>query len=372
LRLIEATQAQETETAPGPRIVRAQAPDPLLGQQPPPPPPPPVGAVPAPAAPPNEEDLYCGKTVTSKSGGIFDQGKDAVAGIPGAFGNMFNTGGRNFLQSDHAFDVFSSPITNPFFFEDPRALTEIKPLMIYDRVPGRNPAFEGGDIWWYGVTGSVAISDMFSVVINKLGFLTVRPESTAHGINSDTGFSEFSLGPQFTFLRSECTKSVVAAGLLFDLAIGNGSVFQNTGDLSLVPYISYAQNFGKTDYGSFNYMTTFGYSFSTDNSRNDFFYWSHHLDFDLLNLNKIFPTIELNWFHDTTNGDSSKFFGFDGGDLMNFGAGGAAGRDDLTIAFGARYKFTEWLQTGFAFELPLVKQGELESYRFTFDLIFRY
>jgi hypothetical protein len=371
-------------------IVRAQAPDPLFGQPAPTPrtvaptviqvaaqdplfgnpavPPPPAPPVPGLTPINPAEDAYnCGQTVISRSGGgsIFDQGMEAV-------GSVFSTGGRSFLQSDHCFDIFSSPITNPFFFEDPRSLTQIKPLFIWQQVPHANPAFEGGDIFWYGVTGSVAITDWFSVVINKLGVITLSPHTTANGIRSDTGFSEFSLGPQFTFIRSEQTKTVVAAGVLFDMAIGSGSVIQDTGDVSFVPYISAAQNFGRTDYGSFNYMTTLGYSVASNHERNDFFYWSNHLDFDVMNLNKIFPTIELNWFHTTSNGRSNQFFGFNGADLINFGAQGAAGLNDLSLALGARYKFTEWFQSGVAVEIPLVHHRDIYGYRITFDLIFRY
>ena len=38
-------------------------------------------------------------------------------------------GGRACLvQSDHGFDNFISPVTNPSLFEDPRALTEVRPI----------------------------------------------------------------------------------------------------------------------------------------------------------------------------------------------------------------------------------------------------
>jgi hypothetical protein len=354
-----------SQQTPAPTVIRTAAQDPLLGNPnaPPPPPAPVPGLTPL---NPAEEAFNCGQSVTARSGGsIFDQGKDAIGGL-------FSGGGRNFLQSDHCFDNFASPVSNPFYFQDPRALTQIKPLLLFQEVPHKNPAFEGGDIWWYGVTGSVALTDYFSVVINKLGLITLQPHTTAHGIPSDTGFSEFSFGPQFTFYRCESTKTVLAAGLLFDLAIGSGSVLQDTGDLSLVPYLSAAQTIARTDYGSFNYMSSLGYSVSVNHDRNDFFYWSNHLDFDVLNLNKIFPMVELNWFHTTSNGRSNQFFGFNGADLINFGAGGAAGLNDLSIALGARYKFTEWLQTGFAFDIPLVNNRDLMNWRITFDVIFRY
>ncbi|HEY3788938.1 MAG TPA: hypothetical protein VGL71_08790, partial [Urbifossiella sp.] len=46
------------------------------------------------------------------------------------FGELFNglgAGGPEgkCLESDHCFDNFASPVSNPFYFEDPRSLTEV-------------------------------------------------------------------------------------------------------------------------------------------------------------------------------------------------------------------------------------------------------
>ena len=40
------------------------------------------------------------------------------------------SGGRCAFQSDHCFDSFISPVTNPFLFEDPRSLTEVRPIFM--------------------------------------------------------------------------------------------------------------------------------------------------------------------------------------------------------------------------------------------------
>jgi hypothetical protein len=382
-----ASQAPDRATTNGTGIVRAQAPgDPLYGipQGPPPgspgfqPPPPPPYPPPGPSVPNSDtEKLLCGVSVSNSGGGgggIFDQGKHAIQQIPDALGGAFGgNSNRCCLQSDHAFDVFCSPVTNPFFMHDPRSLTEIKPLLIYEHVPASNPVFQGGNVWFYGVQGSVAITERFSIVLNKLGFITLQPHNTSNGVQDKTGFAEVAFSPQYTIIRNDCSGTLLAAGLTFEIPIGSGRVFQDTGDLSLIPYVSFGQNFFKTTYGSFNFLNTTGYSFATDNRRNDFFYSSFHLDFDVLNLHKIYPLMELNWTHWTTNSEAPRFYGFSGGDLVNFGNDGIAGHDDLSLAFGARYKFAEWFQVGTAVEFPLVNRSRgLMDYRLTFDLIFRY
>ena len=40
-----------------------------------------------------------------------------------------------FLPSDHCFDDFISPISNPFFFEDPRSLTEFRGIFLDNSLP---------------------------------------------------------------------------------------------------------------------------------------------------------------------------------------------------------------------------------------------
>ena len=64
---------------------------------------------------------------------------------------------------------------------------------------------------------------MFSIVIPKLGFVTVNPGSDVHGVSSSTGFAELMLGPKFTFYRCESSKTVMAAGLNFDLPVGDSN-----------------------------------------------------------------------------------------------------------------------------------------------------
>ncbi len=330
------------------------------------PPPPPFPAGGPLAGTPDTEKYSCAVTA-KREGNFWDQCRDGFTGI-------FSGGGsdsRSLFQSDHRFDNFISPVSNPFFFEDPRALTEVKPLVVFQQVPGSNYALLGGNLWFYGVQGRLAVTDWFSVVVNKLGGVTLEPSGNSK-VGNDSGFAEVSLGPKFTFLTLDSTKTVVAAGINFDLAIGSSGVFQNTGDLSLIPYISVAQSLGKYSFGSFNFMNTTGYSFSTDNDRTDFVYSSFHFDYDVLNLNKIFPLIELNYFHYTRNGGDGQFFGFEGRNLINFGSGGVAGHNDLSLAFGLRYKFAEWCQAGFAVEYPLIKPSDIMDYRLTFDLIFRY
>jgi hypothetical protein len=345
----------------------------VRSQEPPPPAPPPVSPLPGgvPAAPPPPAELYQHGVVTDPppaGGSFWDRCKDWITPQSGAFGSAT----RKPFQSDHCFDEFISPLTNPFLFEDPRSLTELRPVFIYQTIPNKNWAYNGGDVVFFGTQARVAFTDRFSVVLNKLGGIWVNPgDNPFPGYEKASGFAEVDIGPKFTFLRNEQSKTLGALGLTFQIPTGSKEAFQDTGDLSLVPYLSMAQNFGRSSYGSFNAMGTLGYAFATDKLRSDYFFTSLHLDYDVANLHKVYPLIELNWTHFTSNG-SARVQNFEGGDLINYGATEVSGNNTLNLAFGVRYKFTECVQFGTAVEFPVVGRKDIEDFRLTVDMIFRY
>jgi len=278
------------------------------------------------------------------------------------------SGGR--FRSDHMFDGFISPVTNPFLFEDPRSLTELRPIFIYQRIPTKQQDFLGGNISFFGTQARVAFTNRLSLVVNKLGGISFNPDDSSP-FGDETGFAELWLGPKYTFYRGEENCAVAAGGLQFQIPIGSADTFQNTGSLSLVPYVSYAQNFLRDfSWGSFNFMASTGYSFSTNKERSDFYYLSAHLDFDVGNFHRFYPLMELNWILTTTDGNTVPI-GSEGRDLINFGAQ-AKGKGLLTAAFGGRVKISESAQIGAAFEFPLAGPKDLFRYRFTLDFILRY
>ena len=285
--------------------------------------------------------------------------------LHGLFGNS-----ECWFKSDHVFDGFISPVTNPFLFEDPRSLTEARPIFMYQQVPGGQPDVQGGNIWFFGLQGRLAFTDRLSMVIHKLGGLSINPGS-ASTFSGETGFAELWLGPKYTFIRNEEAGRVMAGGLQFQVPVGSREVFQDTGTLSLVPYLSYAENFCRDwSIGSINTMLGTGYAFSVNGERSDYYYLSAHVDLDWKNCHRFYPLMELNWLIYTTDG-SSRPIGSEGRDLINFG-GQAAGNGMMTWAIGARYKISEAAQLGGAFELPIAGPKDIFQYRFTLDFILRY
>lgn len=278
---------------------------------------------------------------------------------------------RRWFQSDHCFDGFISPVTNPFLFEDPRSLTELRPIFIYQSTPGSNLVFRNGDLGFFGLQGRLALTERLSFVVHKFGWVWIQPESPQGAFQNEVGLSEIWLGAKYTFLRNEDSGTIAAGGINFQIPVGATKVFQDTGTFSMTPYFSVGQNFGRTSYGSFNAMGTVGYAFGMDQRRTDYLFTSFHLDYDIANLHKIYPLVELNWFHYTDAG-GARSAGFEGRDLINFGSTGVSGNDSLSIAVGARYKFSEMAQMGVACEFPLLGNNDLLDFRLTVDFILRY
>ena len=277
--------------------------------------------------------------------------------------NGFDGNGRKRFQSDTCFTDFISPVSNPYYFEDPRSLTELRPVFMFQGVPG------GGNIFDFSLQGRLAITDRFSIVVNKLGYID------ATGSNPDVhggSFSELWLGPKYTFLRNESTGTVAAVGVTFELPVGGSKLSQDTGNLSIDPYVSLAQRIYKFgNYGTLNGMGTLGYSFRTDDERSEKFYTSLHLDFDVGNIHRVYPLLELNYFHYTRNGNQAPF-SFEGKDLINFGSEFVAGNNDLSLAAGVRFKVNSFWQIGIAGDFPVSGSKDLMNYRVLFDMIFRY
>jgi hypothetical protein len=315
-----------------------------------------------------------GGTTDYNAGAVFDRPIGHSGG--GMWHNWFSGGHLSFKSDDCFNDVgLISPLTNPFFFEDPRSLTELRPVYIYQSVPHRTSIVSGGDVQFFGVQGRLALTPNWSIVMNKLGFVHIHAGDPAADITGrferdDTSFAEINIGPKWTFYRNPNSGTVAAAGLTFEIPTGGSHAFQNTGTLGLDLYGTVAQHFGRTSYGSFNFIGELGYSFAVDDRRAEFFHSSLHLDFDVLNYHKFYPLLELNWFHYTGSGKATNF-PFEGGDLINFGSTHASGKNYLSLAPGFRYQYNPHLGAGIGFEFPLTRK-DLELTRLTFDIILRY
>ncbi len=267
-------------------------------------------------------------------------------------------------RSDHAFDSFISPVTNPTYFEDPRSLTEWRPIFIYQKAPSDNPLLAGGSMFVFNLQGRISINDRWSIILHRLGFASVDPgDGALGGFGGGTGLTDLQIGTKYTFYRDDRSNTLAAVGVSFDIPIGSNDVLSGTG-AAMTPYLSFGQAFG-----NWHFLASTGYRWGFSDSTSDFFFLSAHIDYSF--FNRFYPLAEINWYRYTSSGDTWPV-NFEGGDLFNIGATGANGINLVTMGLGFRYKFTEALQLGAVYEFPVTGSDGLEKYRIMFDLIFRY
>ncbi|MEZ6142159.1 MAG: transporter [Zavarzinella sp.] len=273
------------------------------------------------------------------------------------------------FQSDHDFPWLSSPLSNPFMAEDPRSLTEIRPMFLYQTIPGSQYLLRGGNAVFFGGQARLAFTERISMIVNKIGWQSFNP-GTGSTLGGATGFTELHFGPKFVLIRDPQEKVISSLGLTFQLPIGSSAVYQNTGSLTLMPYWSYARQIYQSVFGGVGLINNVGYAFGTSDARSDYFFNSFHLSLDLFDQHNIFPTMEINWFHYTTDGTTVPET-FEARDLGNLGAQ-AASRDFLTISPGVRFRMNEGIFLGLHTEFPLLGTRDLLDFRFGVDLIWRY
>lgn len=275
------------------------------------------------------------------------------------------------FESERSFQDFVSPISNPFLAEDPRSLTELRPIFIYQTIPNKQYLYQGGNTSFFGLQARLAFSDRFSVVLNKLGGNIFNAGETGTLAPTGTGLSEIWLSPKFVFYRDTDTQTLASAGLTFQLPFGSSKLYQDTGKLGLTPYVSYGQPLWRTGAGRFSFMNTTGYTLGTNEQRSDYLFTTAQLSLDLLDYHRFYPVVELSWFHYTSNGTERPFYAFEGRDLANVGAP-VSGRDFITIAPGFRFNLTEYMQFGLSTEFPLNGPRDLHRFRLGIDFIWRY
>lgn len=296
---------------------------------------------------------------------------------------------------------FISPVSNPTNFEDPRSLTEVRPIFIYHQIPdtfpvGNIPALGlgnvgGGDAYVVAAQIRLAITDRFSFIATKDGYTwvnlknqTLRGLVAANNHGNSHGWANLAFGFKGTIwqMADDDNKAMVSGGLRYEAASGSRAVWQGYGKGLLNPFLSALWG---TD--RLHLMAYTGPRLALSGAQSSFYDLSVHADYRFENF---FPLVEVNWIHCLTGGNGdiplSSVVDGEGFDFFNFGATQAGGTGVATMALGARWRVTDHkelfrpieiadrvgvIDVGTAFEFPLTSQKWLTDWRITTDLIFR-
>ena len=275
--------------------------------------------------------------------------------------DLCTTPARALFQSDHAFDGFVSPISNPVLNKDPRSNSYARFLFINNNVPGAN-ALGGGNIQVYALQLNLALTERLSIIADKDGLAHFAVRNAP----SQTGFLNLSAGLKYTFYRDVETQTIAAAGFLYEMPSGEEKVFQDHGSGSFAPFVTFGKQFGN----NWHYLQTSGFYFPVQNSQGSSFFWnSFHID---RQIGWFYPLAELNWFWYTSGGKLIPNSVGEGDGLLNLGTQGQSGTQLVSAAFGAKAVLSKTVMLGAVFEVPISNRHDILNQRVTVEMIFRY
>jgi hypothetical protein len=259
--------------------------------------------------------------------------------------------------SDHCYDDFISPMTNPVFFEDPRNLTEARLIFLNHKVP---LTAAGGDIQLYALQIRAALSERLSLIATKDGYIV-----SSNPIIDD-GWADISVGLKYLLYSDPANQVLASGGIVYELPVGSHRSEQGLGDGIFDVFLTS----GAQICCDGHWIGAGGFVLPTDdNSNSTWCYVSNHFDYEF--YDRLYALVEVNWYHWLESGDNG-IPGIEGGDLFNFGSTGVAGNNIVSGAFGVKFKPTNNQELGVAWELPLTGRRDVLENRLTFDWILRF
>jgi hypothetical protein len=279
-------------------------------------------------------DSLCGDSLSSDSlccDSLCDGGCDSVCAAGGFLSEL------SLRKSDHCFDDFISPMSNFVFFEDPRTLTELRPIFVHHNLPSRlgTLGINGGETQLLAAQFRIALTERLSLIAVKDGYIWAQNEAPLDGLFND-GWADVTAGLKYNLVRDVETGTLMSIGGTYEIPLGDNRAFQSVGDGEFHLFTSYAKRLMS---GDAHYMTTFGWRLPTDGDvQTESLHWSNHLDLRL--TKSVYAVAETVWWHwvGEASVPGSLPLGVGGQDLFNFPVNNVEGNNLVTQAVGMKYK----------------------------------
>jgi hypothetical protein len=294
--------------------------------------------------------------------------------------------------ADDPFAGFISPVSNPVNFEDPRPMTELRPIYAYHDIDEDflAPLLSGGHAHVAALQARVALSDRFALIATKDGYVWLQPDQTVPNVvDKDDGWANIAFGAKYAVYKDPDPEmpGMITVGLRYEMPSGEpaalqGSVFKDgtlrkQGNGILNGFVS--GMWGMGDFHGIGYMGTRWALSGTDSS---FFDMSLHFDYRIWNL---FPLIEFNWVQGINGGNRlqpvasalNTSINQEGFDFFNLGSPQSGGNGVVTGAAGLRWRILDSLVVidhpggvdfGVVYELPLTGRKDIFGWRVTSDI----
>ncbi|WP_146517078.1 hypothetical protein [Rubripirellula amarantea] len=266
--------------------------------------------------------------------------------------------------SDQCFDDFISPMINFVFFEDPRNVTELRPIFVNHRIPD---SLGGGDIQLFALQFRVALTERLSLIAVKDGVII---DNTGGALDTllDDGFADVSAGLKYNVLRDVQSGTLASVGFTYEIPMGSDKSLQSVGDGEFHFFATAGQRLLD---GNAHVLSSVGYRLPVDDEvQSTSIHWSNHFDVKVTNRAYLFT--EVAWWHWTDEASTGLPLGVAGQDLFNLPTTGVDGNDLVTQNVGMKFKPRRNIEAGIAYEFPLTDFQDVIEDRFMMDLIVRY
>jgi hypothetical protein len=260
---------------------------------------------------------------------------------------------------------YVAPITSAVFNETPQITTEIRPLYWYNWIPG-DFVTGGGYISMVAVQLRAALTENLGFIATKDGYADVNFDSV---LPDESGWANIAAGLKYALINDHEEGKYLTLGGRYEAPSGDletaGIDLQGSGDGLIDVFATGSRMLGE----STGFQASAGLTIALDGGHDSsLFHASAHLDQEL--FSGFYGVIETNIVTTVSDGsrtDSSAVGSFEGFDLVNFGS-----TDSGTVAtfgFGARYRLTDYLHFGAAYEVPMTGREDIIDRRVTVDMI---
>lgn len=267
---------------------------------------------------------------------------------------------RGLFQSDHAFDDFTGPLSNPVQFQDPRSLTEARFLFMGNWARPGTPVIGKGAIQVYALQLRVALTERLQLYANKDGIVRLSPNPG----RSVTGLANIMAGLKYAWIRDVENQFLFSTAVQYEAPTGYANILQNQGSGLLGVFGILGKEFGD----NYHAILQFGQNIAVQNQQTGYFMTSFHID---KRFGRITPFYEANWFYYNQPG---KFLpvGIEGGGWVDVGASKVNGLNFVTNAVGTKVDLTDWAELGVGYEFQLSDRKMLLYNMLHVQLILRY
>lgn len=261
------------------------------------------------------------------------------------------------LPSDHCFERFVSPLSNPFFFEDPRSLTEVRGVFIDQQLPA---IIGGGDLQVEALQLRGRLTERWSVVVGRLANINVNAPGGPSGLLS------VPIGAKCNLVRDVECQRLLTVGLTYFIP-GSAQPLPPPGGGDFHLFVTGGIQWG--DCG--HWISGAGLRLPADNFwGTQLFYWSNQWDYEV--RENWYAVAGLNWFHYLSNSGAGFTGPIAGFDLINLPADAVAGENIVTGLIGGKWKPNASWELGLGYEFPLTGFADILRDRLYVDVAIRY